>query len=59
MAIEVETCFGPKECPRGWESHDIDCLGCYWFEQIENINMVTGEAKIICRLELEREKKND
>lgn len=55
MAIEVETCFGPKNCPRGWESHDIDCLGCYWFEQIEKINMVTGEATIICRLEKESE----
>lgn len=59
MAMEVETCFGPKDCPLGWFSNEVNCLDCNWFEQIDKINMVTGEATIICRLKLEREKKND
>lgn len=50
MECQIE--LRPKNCPLGWESYEIDCIECIYFEQIDALHhAITGKASCFCSKE--------
>lgn len=57
--MECQLTCKPKNCPRGLLPEEVDCFSCPYFEQLDAVHYINGEAVCTCTKEVYEEEEND
>lgn len=53
--MECQLTCKPKDCPRGLLPEEVDCFSCPYFEQLDAVHYINGEAVCTCTKEVYEE----